>query len=76
VNWCLKRVGKVKNDSLPLDFKFLEIDEKAHGSAGGPQIVETLGSVLVGKTFGTFQFHSQRVLDQEIREISPTECPL
>ena len=44
--WRLKPVGKSKNDSLPLDFGLLEIDEKTHSPAGGPQIVETLGGVL------------------------------
>ena len=72
----LKPVGKAKNDALPLDFGLLEIDEKAHGPAGGPQIVETLCGVLVGKAFGTFQFQHQRVFDKEIREILSHRMPL
>jgi hypothetical protein len=53
--WRLQPVCIAKNDSLPLDFGLLKIDEKAHGPAGGPQIIETLGGVLVGEAFGTFQ---------------------
>ena len=40
------------------------------------KIVETLGGVLVGKAFGTFQFHHQRVVDKEIREILSHRMPL
>ena len=74
--WRIKPVGKSKNDSLPLDFGLLEIDEKTHSPARGPQIVETLGGVLVGKAFGTFQFHHQRVVDKEIRVILSHRMPL
>ena len=72
----LRWVGKAKNDSLPLDFGLLGIDEKAQGAAGGSQIVETLGCVFIGQTFGTFQLHHQRVLDRRSAKYSPTECPL
>src|SRR3954452_23543270 len=39
-------------------------------------MVETLGGVLAGKAFGTFQFHHKCVLDQEIREILSHRMPL
>jgi hypothetical protein len=39
------------DDTLPLDFRLLEIDEKTDGPAEGSQIVDTLLGVLAGQPF-------------------------
>ena len=57
------------DDTLPLDFRLLEIEEKTDGPAGGSQIVETLRSVLAGEPIHTFQFDYQHVSDEEIRKV-------
>ena len=57
------------DDTLPLDFRLLEIDEKTDGAAGGSQIVETLRSVLAGEPIHTFQLDHQHVFDEEIRKV-------
>jgi hypothetical protein len=44
------------NDSLPLDFGPLKIDEKTSGDSGSSQIVETLSHVFVTEALHTFQF--------------------
>ena len=57
------------HDALPLDFGLLEIDEKTQGATGGPQVVEALCGVLIGKTINAFQLHHQHVLDQDIGKV-------
>src|SRR5689334_20642390 len=74
--WRLQHVGKSENDSLPLDFGVLEIDQETNRPARGSQIIQTLCGVLLGKPFGTFQFHHQHVLYQQIREIVSYRIPL
>ena len=54
------------DDTLPLDFRLLEIDEKTDGPAGGSQIVDTLRRVLAGQPFHTFQPGRQHVFDEQI----------
>jgi hypothetical protein len=65
---CKLWVRGVK-DSFPLDFGFLEIDEEAEGSVGGPQVVEALRGVFVGETVGTLEFDDEDVFDEEVGEV-------
>src|ERR1017187_506430 len=60
---------KPLDDTLPLDFRLLEIDQKTHGPAGDSQIVETLRSVLAGEPIYTFQLDHQHVFDEEICKV-------
>jgi hypothetical protein len=64
------------DNPLPLDFGSLEIHQKADGTAGGPQIVEALGSVLAGEAVHTFQFHHQNIFHEDIGKVFPTQWPL
>src|ERR1017187_4161039 len=71
---------KPLDDTLPLDFRLLEIDQKTDGPAGDSQIVETLRSVLVGEPIYTFQLDDQHVFDEfrvrllvELREVRSLE---
>jgi hypothetical protein len=57
------------DDTPPLDFRLLEIDEKADGPAGGWQIVDSLRGVLAGQLFHTFQLDRQHVLDEQIGKL-------
>jgi hypothetical protein len=57
------------DDTPPLDFRLLEIDEKTDGPAGGWQIVDTLRGVLAGQLFHTFQLDRQHVLDEQIGKL-------
>ena len=57
------------DDTLPLDFGLLEIDEKTEGPAGGSQIVETLRGVFVGEALHTFQLDHQHVFDEDISTV-------
>jgi len=57
------------DDSLPLDLGFLEIDPETHRAAGGSQVVETLGGVLVGQAIHTFQLKHQHIFDEDIRKV-------
>ena len=57
------------DDTLPLDFRLLEIDEKTDGPAGGWQIVDTLRGVLAGQPFHTFQLDHQHVFDEQIGKV-------
>ena len=59
------------DDTLPLDFRLLEIDEKTDGPAEDSQIVDTLRGVLAGQPFHTFQLDHQHILDEDIGEIFP-----
>jgi hypothetical protein len=67
----LEWLGSLKSadDSFPLDFWFLEIDEKTKGPAGGPQIVETLRSVFVGKPLDALQFDHQFVFHEDVGKV-------
>jgi len=67
----LKPLGnlKPKGDTLPLDFRLLEIDEKTKAPAGGAQVVQTLRSVLVAEALHTFQLHHELVFDEKIGKI-------
>src|ERR1035438_2568176 len=58
------------DNPLPLDFGLLEIHQKTDGTAGGPQIVEALGSVFAGEAVA-FQFHHQGVFDQDVGKVFP-----
>src|ERR1035437_4886384 len=57
------------DDTLPLDFRLLEIDQKTDGPAGDSQIGETLRSVLAGEPIYTFQLDDQHVFDEEICKV-------
>src|ERR1017187_7475538 len=59
------------DNPLPLDFGLLEIHQKTDGTAGGPQIVEALGSVLAGERVHAFQFHHQGVFHQDVGKVFP-----
>ena len=77
--WIRKRHGGISpkrfanpkplDDTLPLDFRLLEIDQKTDGPAGDSQIVETLRSVLAGDPIDTFQLDDQHVFDEEICKV-------
>jgi hypothetical protein len=43
---------KSQDDTPSLDFRILEIHEKAEGQAGGSHIIKTLRRVFVGEPFG------------------------
>src|ERR1035437_6687497 len=64
----LKRFANPKplDDTLPLDFRLLEIAQKTDGPAGDSLVVETLRSVLAGEPIYTFQLDDQHVFDEEI----------
>jgi hypothetical protein len=55
------------DDTLPLDSRLLEIDEKTDGEAGSSQIVETLHRVFAGETLHTTRRSAR---------YPPTEQPL
>ena len=57
------------NDTFPLDFGFLEVDQKTQAEAGGAQIVEALRGVVIGETIHAFQLDHQYVLDEDICKI-------
>jgi hypothetical protein len=57
------------DDTLPLDFRLLEIDEKTDGPAEGSQIVDTLLGVLAGQPFHTFRLDPQHVFDEQIGKV-------
>ncbi len=63
------RKPQTLDDTLPLDFRLLEIDQKTDGPAGDSQIVETLRSVLAGEPIYTFQLDDQHVFDEEICKV-------
>jgi hypothetical protein len=63
------RIWKPMDDTLPLDFRLLEIDQKTDGLAGGSQIVDTLRGVLAGQPFHTFQLDHQHVFDEQIGKV-------
>ena len=67
---------KSVHNPLRLDFGLLEIHQKTDGPAGGPQIVEAWGSVLAGEALHTFQFQHQRIFDEHVGRVSPTQGPL
>jgi hypothetical protein len=54
------------DDSLDFDSGFLEVDEEAEGQAGGSEIVDALGCVLVGKAVCAFHFYQELVLDYDV----------
>jgi len=54
------------DDRLPFDFGLLEIHQQTDGSPGGPQIVETLRSVLAGEALHTFQLQHQRLSHEDV----------
>jgi hypothetical protein len=54
------------DDSLDFDSGFLEVDEEAEGQAGGSEVVDALGGVLVGEAVGAFYFYQELVLDDYI----------
>ena len=54
------------DDTLPLDFGLVEIDEKTDGPARGSQIVETLREVFVGEVVYTLQLDYQHVFDEDV----------
>ena len=54
------------DDTLPLDFGLLEIDEKTDGPAGGSQIVETLRDVFVGEVLYALQLDHEHVFDEDV----------
>ena len=57
------------DDTLPLDFRLLEIDEKTDGPAEGSQIVDTLLGVLAGQPFHRFQLDHQHFFDEQIGKV-------
>ena len=57
------------DDTLPLDFGLVEIDEKTDGPTGGSQVVDTLRGVLTGQPFHTFQLDHQHVFDEQIGKV-------
>jgi hypothetical protein len=59
----------IANDSLPLGFGFLEIDQQADGKAEGPEIVETLHHVLVVKPLDAFQLQDEDIFNDDVGEI-------
>ena len=63
------RIWKPMDDTLPLDFRLLEIDEKTDGPAGGSQIGDTLRGVLAGQPFHTFQLDHQHVFNEQIGKV-------
>src|SRR5450432_1362616 len=67
--WSADCGRKPEDDTLPLDFGLLEIDEYTKSPAGGSQIVETLGGVFVSQALDTFQFHHQHVFDKYIGKV-------
>jgi len=54
------------DDSLDFDSGFLEVDEEAEGQAGGSEVVDALGGVLVGEAVCAFYFYQELVLDDYI----------
>src|SRR5271165_2538750 len=67
----LKRPGNLRteDDSLPLNFGLLEVDQETKGSAGGSKIRKTLRSVFVGEALYALELDHQHVFHKEIREI-------
>jgi hypothetical protein len=57
------------NNTLPLDFRLLEIDRKADVPPRGPQVVDALRDVLVGETLHAFEFDNQNVLDKNVGRV-------
>ncbi len=55
--------------SLPLDFGFLKVDEETEGKAGGSEVVDALGGVLVGEAVYAFQFDRELIFDHDIRQV-------
>ena len=74
----LNRVGILKsvNDTPPLHFGLLEIDQQTQRPARGSEVVNTLRGVIAGQALDTFQLDDQHILDENIGEYSPTGWPL
>jgi hypothetical protein len=60
---------KAVDDSLPVEFRFLEVHEQAGIEAGRSKIVEALRSVLGGETVCALQFDQNQILDENIGEV-------
>ena len=54
------------DQTFPFHLGALEVDQLAHGFAGGFQIVQTLGCVFFGEPVHAFQFHHEHSFDQKI----------
>ena len=67
---------KPTDNPLPLDFGLLKIHQKTDCTAGGPQIVEALRSVLAGEALHAFQFQHSASSTRMSAKYSPTRWPL
>jgi|SRR5579864_55127 len=71
---CLSRLNQIGHlvpldDAPPLNFGFLEIDQKANGPARGSQIVDALRDRFIGEPIYTLQLNHQHVLDEDIGKV-------
>jgi hypothetical protein len=64
---------KAVDDPSPFDLGFLEINKETNTPAGGAQVIEALRCVFVGEAVDAFQLHQQRVFDEKVCEVSPTQ---
>jgi len=68
-DWGRKYTFQPKNNPLPFDFGFLEVNEKTESPAGGSEIVQTLRGVPARKTLDTFQLNDQHVFDGDVSKV-------
>jgi len=69
--WGLQRLWsrESKDNTLPLDFGLLEIDQKTDGEAGGSEVIEALRGVLAGEPLRTVQLDHQHVFDEDVGKV-------
>jgi len=64
-------IVKSEDDTFPLDFGFLGVDQEAERSAGGSQIVDALCGVFVGEMVDAFEFDHKHIFDEKVGEVFP-----
>ena len=57
------------NESPPLHFRSLEIDQQANRPPGSPKVIQTLGRMFLRKSVGALQFNQQSIFDDDIHKV-------